>query len=50
MVRHYRQVSGDGGLEVGMPSRETVGEHCEYVGVFSTWLIRSRLTNILPRK
>ena len=38
------------GLEVGVPGREAMGEHWEYVRELSPWLIGLRKTNILPRK
>ena len=38
------------GLEVGVPGREAMGEHWEYVRELSPWLIGFRKTNVLPRK
>ena len=37
-------------LEVGVPGREAMGEHWEYVRELSPWLIGLRKKNILPRK
>ena len=38
------------GMEVGVPGREAMGDHWEYVREVSPRLIGFRKTNILPRK
>ena len=38
------------GLKVGMPGREVMGEHWEYVRKLSPMLHGFQKTNILPRK